>query len=425
MPNLVYTACALFVLGVALCASARLTAATSVDGRARRSAWPFMMWLLGWAWIGGSILTFCVSVAGGLLSPLMILIAITAVVMTIVELVRTRREAFWSLLAACLERDMPLAGAIRAGASLFSGVRRRRAELLADAIEAGTPLGDALDQSPRLVPPEVALANAAGTTTGQRAAAVRLALQRRRALQPLEEAVLGHGLYALLVFSVGAAAAAVWFSHSFPAMLLILDEFQIEGPGTNTILQLAILPTFVAPALWTVAFVTLVAMFVFWLSYLGWSPARRLAGLFLPPGVRGRREAVELLLSLAPVVAAGQSLEGWMRTATRRHPRRRVRRRIERARVAMEQGSDWIEALLSARLISQTDAALLASAQRMRNLPWAVRTVAEAADRRLMYRLQLLLSWLGPLGVLAAGVVVAAIVLAVFVPLIELIRSLA
>ena len=73
----------------------------------------------------------------------------------------------------------------------------------------------------------------------------------------------------------------------------------------------------------------------------------------------------------------------------------------------------------------RNDAAVLASAQRVGNLDWALRELAESSDRRLGYRLQFWLQLIFPLIVLAVGALVFLLAVAYFLPLVTLITKLA
>ena len=67
---------------------------------------------------------------------------------------------------------------------------------------------------------------------------------------------------------------------------------------------------------------------------------------------------------------------------------------------------------------------MLGSAQRVGNLAWALREMAESNERRLGYRLQFWLQLLFPMLLICLGAVVFVLVVAYFCPLVSLIEAL-
>ena len=67
---------------------------------------------------------------------------------------------------------------------------------------------------------------------------------------------------------------------------------------------------------------------------------------------------------------------------------------------------------------------MLASAEAVGNLPWALSELAETVERRLAVRFQLAIQTLFPLVVVMLGMVVFILVTAYFLPLVNLIKSL-
>ena len=88
-------------------------------------------------------------------------------------------------------------------------------------------------------------------------------------------------------------------------------------------------------------------------------------------------------------------------------------------------GMNWCDSLRQTGLIGQADAAVLAAAQRVGNLDWALEEMADSALRRQIYRVQALLQILFPIAVLVLGGVVLLFVVGMFIPLISLIQGLA
>ena len=99
--------------------------------------------------------------------------------------------------------------------------------------------------------------------------------------------------------------------------------------------------------------------------------------------------------------------------------------RLVRVKRDVEHGSDWVESLSDHGLIRPLDEAVLKSAERVGNLPWALEEMAASNDRRLGYRLQLVLQMLFPLTIIGIGALVFIFAVAYFSPLVKLIKVLA
>jgi general secretion pathway protein F len=106
------------------------------------------------------------------------------------------------------------------------------------------------------------------------------------------------------------------------------------------------------------------------------------------------------------------------------YPSAVMRSRLSPVAVAVQSGANWCDALLSSRLISHAESALLKAAERAGNLPWALRQIATRRQKRTMYRLHTAVHVVYPLVILAFGAFVGFYVVALFVPLVSLIQAL-
>jgi len=75
-------------------------------------------------------------------------------------------------------------------------------------------------------------------------------------------------------------------------------------------------------------------------------------------------------------------------------------------------------------LIKRAELAVLKSAQRVGNLPWALREMAASSRRRLAYRLQGVAQVLFVLVIVSFGLMIGTFYISYFLPLIRLIQSL-
>jgi protein transport protein HofC len=137
-----------------------------------------------------------------------------------------------------------------------------------------------------------------------------------------------------------------------------------------------------------------------------------------------RTDSTGILRALAWSVDAGRSLTSGVETLARCFPRWGVRHRLARALDHISRGASWPQSLVDQGLIRPTEAAVLASAERAGNLAWAMRELAENAERRFGYQLQLCTQILFPFVVLVFGGLVFFFVAGMFSPLVKLITEL-
>jgi protein transport protein HofC len=117
-------------------------------------------------------------------------------------------------------------------------------------------------------------------------------------------------------------------------------------------------------------------------------------------------------------------LEPTLAALAEHYPSMAMRVRLTMALDQISRGYPWPDSLADQGLLRRGELALVSSAQRVGNLPWALREVADGIERRLALKLQRWLEVLVPVAVLAAGTVVLFIVVGLFVPLIRLIERM-
>jgi type II secretory pathway component PulF len=107
------------------------------------------------------------------------------------------------------------------------------------------------------------------------------------------------------------------------------------------------------------------------------------------------------------------------------YPSATIRRRLGAAASAVNSGIDWRDALAEARIVTPSEQGLLKAAERAGNLPWALQQIAKRRERRAVYRWATVLQIAYPAAILLLGGFVAFYVIALFVPIVQLIQSLA
>jgi type II secretory pathway component PulF len=156
------------------------------------------------------------------------------------------------------------------------------------------------------------------------------------------------------------------------------------------------------------------------LRYMGWIQ-------FGLPGLNWltrRLETARILDALSLVAQQQRPLVEGIATLAQSYPKYSIRRRLRRVAKDVSAGIDWGDSLVDRGLIQRADWAVLQSAQRVGNLAWAMREMADSHRRRLAYRMNALLQMAFPLVLLIYGGIVGVFVVAYFLPLIALIQRL-
>ena len=137
-----------------------------------------------------------------------------------------------------------------------------------------------------------------------------------------------------------------------------------------------------------------------------------------------RRHSANILDSLAMAAENNQPLGNSIATLATCYPQLDIRHKLNCVGKDISKGADWCQSLFRHGLIKRADQAVLQAAQRVGNLPWAMREMADSNRRRLAYRLNALVQLAYPPVILCLGVMVLFIVVALFTPLITLITRL-
>jgi type II secretory pathway component PulF len=369
----------------------------------------------------------------GLVWPLVGLLGVFSIlgffiaVFVLIEGLRMRRasqqNALLWLLTVSAERSMPLGPALDALSRERGGGFGRRTKRLAELLAAGAPLPDALDLCPGLLPAYTLPMIRIGSQTGALADALRQAADVNNQNAPLFMSVVGKISYLLLLPFFGVLVLSFVMVWIIPKFQAIFHDFGTRGlpPMTQALVQ----ASYFFINYWYL-FLPLI-LFGAWL--LGYMVARYF-GLTLwdmPPLDRlaGRLDSARILDALAVVARQRRPLAEGIATLALSYPKRNIRRRLTLAAFDIEAGGDWADSLARRDLIRQADHAVLQAAQRANNLPWAMQEMADSARRRFFYKLQAIIQAVFPAGVICFGLVVMFIVVALFLPLVNLIQKLA
>ena len=294
----------------------------------------------------------------------------------------------------------------------------RRLDDLARRLAAGDALSAALRETPGVAAREVRLAAAVGEATGALGPALRGADRERWSAAWLE--VAPRVVYPLLVLVFVSGVTTFLMVFILPRFQKIFAEFGEQLPQTTRYLAGAwasvedVLPLGAPGGLLLLAAAAAVVA----------NPTVR----WYTPVVGGLYQwgvQAEVLRTLGRLLAVGRTVpEALVFLATAADLPAVARRRLRAAAAAVGRGEPLDASLADAGLLPPSMAPLVRSAERVRNLPWALVELGDhLAGRafRVVRRLSLVVS---PILVALVGAVVGFIAVAMFLPLIQLITSL-
>lgn len=403
--------------GLALLAIARWR--SEVLGRPMRDATGTLFLVPGWLMaLLGSLLMFVM--LANVLGFLLWLVLLVVLVMACTQRRIGRRRALLRLLAAATRSRRPLAPVVAAFARETQGAVGRQALLLNAALESGAPLGNAL----AIVGPLASSRERALLYLGQQTNELTGALEAAADEQEPDTAageIMANMAYLFWVLVFGATVLTFVMLKIVPAFKQIFEDFGTELPAMTLLL---INMSSLVAALWPLVLLFQIAV---WgglvyslLIYVGWIQWR------MPLPLRWMRglDTSSVLRGLALTAEANRPMDHGLAALATAYSDPWVRRQLELVTIDVAAGLPWWESLWLRRLISAADCSLLEAAQRLGNLPWALRSVADWHRWRLTYRLRWWLHVLAPPLLVAVGMVVGFVVLALFLPLVKIIETL-
>ncbi len=379
-----------------------------------------MMWLI----VGIALILWAYVIYGGAIIAGGVVILFAAAIGLGLILARRRisqQDSLLWILAIASERGMPLGPTLLAFADQYGGRVRQRMLRLASLLEDGCPLAEALDQVPRLISRDAQLLAHVGQQTGRLPEALRMAASTRASQLPIWSAIAGRFAYLLAVLLVMQGICGFLLYFILPKFEAIFKDFGLPLPtattglieGSHWLIRFGPLTALIPP-------IEMILLIMIPFSFAGW------ANYDVPffDRLLRRRHSALILRALSLTVATGKPIETGMSVLADNYPTWWVRRRLIRVENHVQHGGDWVEGLLQARLIQESDRDVLASAKAVGNLAWAMRELAESAERRLAFRFHTVIQTLFPLVVVGLGAVVFFLAFAFFSPLVELIRRL-
>ncbi len=380
--------------------------------------------LLSWILIAVGIVGSTIPITGGMLA--LVLDPPAAVVVVIVLLMSLQRNRLanhyallWALTTAA-EQNIPLASAAEAFAEDHRAFGRR-ARKLARSLKSGWPLPDALELVRGPLPREDLVMIRVAYQAGALSQGLRetvLAARSRQALWGDAAAKIAY----LLVIPTYAMGVLVFMGLKIaPALIRILRDFDLDLPGPTALVfdasEAVAQYWFLGMPLYAIVCYLLVHAV---LRYIGVMVDVDLPGMGF---VKRRYHAAVILDIFALATQHGRPIREAIGILASRYPCWSIRSKLGCVWRDADQGMDWVESLFQRGVVGEAEHGVLQAAQRVGNLPWALREMAASVRRRLAHRIQAALHVVFPLVILAYGAVAGAFVVGYFMPLVALIRK--
>ncbi len=334
---------------------------------------------------------------------------------------QAQQHALVSLLSATAARMMPLIPAVEAYAREHPGTMGARAQYLVELLRQGYSLPDALSECRGAVPSDAIPLIRTGYETGSLAAGLRAAAATRHSGDTIWNQVLTRTVYLTGIILCFSLITIFMMLKITPAMQKIFQDFDAELPAAT---QALITTSYALADYWYIFYPILIPLVLAigysLLRYIGCFPWR-------VPGtgfVSRRLDTAAVLEALSLVAERQRPMPDALASLARSFPAANVRIRLWRVVRELEEGADWAESLRRHNLIRGPEMAVIGAAQRVGNLPWALRELADSNRRRWGYRALVWIQILFPVVILCIGLLVAFYVVGYFLPLVTLIQNL-
>jgi type II secretory pathway component PulF len=329
----------------------------------------------------------------------------------------------WTLSAA-VDRHIPLVPFLEALSEEAGGRWRYKLRGLADLLNSGVSIPDALEAVSNILPEDTLVTIRVGAESGQLGPALRDAASQFSRRSDAPRAVAGSSIvyFCALGFAMLNIVAFVMY-WIIPKFKSIFDGFDIDLPElTVTLIRSANFAVNYFYLIFPATIIAILASAAVAIEFMqlaqGMGSSSTLSRWF--PQFR----TPTLLRSLGLAVDGARSFHETLELLLIRHPSLSIRRRLSSVEQAVSQGYGCWESLHSAGFLGRRDAALLATAERVGNLSWALRGVADSIERRTAQRARVIAEFIRPIALLIAGAIVGVFVVGMFIPVVKVILEM-
>ncbi len=335
---------------------------------------------------------------------------------------RGQRQSLLRLIAVATEENLPLGSLLESWAADERGLQQCRLNRLVKLLKGGTPLADAVEQIPGVLSDEEILAIRFGVQSGTLATSIREQLDATKSVSAHRTSqIRGNMLYIGTVLFVGFLVTTFIQIKIIPVFQKIFEEFNLDIPP---VLHWSVWLANAFAAYWWLFALLLIAALLLTFSA---RPGRHLRNAFLGKFFRSVRElrTADILQKLSLATQAGRPISGALSTLARYHYDPAIRHQLLYVRNEIEHGADAWQSLADVGLLTSPEVRVLNTSARVGNRPWVLQQLATGKRRRTSRRLEKLSVLALPAVILSLGAIVLFQALAIFVPLLEMISSLA
>ena len=338
------------------------------------------------------------------------------------QLINSRRRMMLSLIQTAMETGTPPAEMIRVQAATSSRGFRNALYSLAHSLEQGKSLAVALSQSPRLARYDVCGILALGKDEAQTLGVLDEISRdpRNRTLSESNSIFRAGYLLALIIPII--AVAIFMMMWIIPKFMAIFADFDVHLPFL------------------TLVYVNICEFFIdFWYLLAPIIPLLIVALMFYllmqsdtisvrPPGLRRLFRSIDAArflrifsTGLKNQVPIPDSIDTYHRVTVSEY----LKNIANRINKKIRSGGDWIEAFRKSGMVTTGESRLLETAQRAGNLPAVVDQIAYSKELQQSGTGDLVSKFIFIPCILLIGVLIGSFVIAMFLPMIELIKALA
>lgn len=364
---------------------------------------------------------FAPAIGGGML---LAIVFAWSVLRAVAILAANRREAVLRLLAVSASEGLPLEASARAFAGSFAGKTRTQLTSLAERLERGDSLSDALAELAGLVSDQARTAARVGEKSGRLAELLSAQVALRSARRGLADSVAQPLGYLMLVFAALEGLAVFLVLSIAPKFRQLYDDFGVELPAISR-MAIDLEESPVVSILFLASFLVIAAL----LLALGAYFVLRLSGAVRPGAnlferLLFRSDGQTMLLeSLAAHVDAGLPIHDAVRVLAESCAHRGQRRRLSNAAEALSAGRSPWPLLEESGLLRPAQAHLAAAAERAGNLSWALRALAQRNDQQARRRVEFASRIGAPLVIVGFGLVAVFFAVGFYLPLVHAIQG--
>ncbi len=351
---------------------------------------------------------------------------ILLLLLVLTNVLRSRRafesQLLW-LLTVSVRHQIPIAGELEQFSKSQGERRKRQLKAAVKSLNAGEPLSMVLQRHKLVSIPTVCAIRVAEAGPRLEETLLRLAHNATDRMRATSLDRLGGGLVQLTALMlVGTTILSGVMYFIVPKFKTIFEGFEVEFPAITTLLINASDMTFRGGSWWFfwIGAMSVGMTFLAMLQIVGWS------GISFPLFMQWfpRRDGPEVLRTLAGASRDRATLPERLALAADRPGRPDLGARYQRVADAVRDGGELGPALQREGLVSPLQAEGIAAAEKAGHLEFMLTSLAEAIHRKQVRRFTFWAELVNPVLVIAAGCVVAFVVIGLFMPLVKLLGEL-